>query len=141
MTSATPPRHVPELPNIPAMGPLPLPLPALEQDKQFKESVIGEADDRSSSLSEIEERGMIERLDIAPSINGSDAGDTEAETERLEDSPYKVRSQQNVILTASAGLHSNGETQSNEFLEKPNVQNQGRSFAIEKCRKLANIIR
>ena len=141
MTSATPPLRVPELPSLPATSPLPLPPPALEQEKQFKESAIGETDDRSSSLSEIEERGLIERLDIAPSINDSDGGDTEAETERLEDSPHKVRSQQNVVLTATVGLHSNGETQSNGAVETQNVQNQRRSFAIESCRNIANVVR
>ena len=130
MMSATPPRHVPELPTLPATSSLPLPPPALEQDKKFKESVIGEADDRSSSLSEIEERGMIEHLDIAPSINGSDGGDTEAETERLEDSPHKVRSQQNVVLTATVVPHGNSETQSNDAVEVPIVQDQGMTFAI-----------
>lgn len=137
--SATPPRHVPELPTLPAIDPLPLPPPALEQDKQFKETAIVEADDRSSSLSEIEERGMAERLDIAPSVNGSDGGDTEAETERLEDSPYKVRLQQNVVLTATAELYGNGETQPNDDIGAP--KDQGRSFAIETCRNIANIVR
>ena len=141
MASATPPRHVPELPTLPPTSALPLPPPAIEQDKQFKESVIGEVDDRSSSLSEIEERGMIERLDIATSINGSDGGDTEAETERLEESPQKVRSQQNVVLTPTAGIHGNGEIQSNDTVETPNVQDQCRSLAIEICRNIADIVR
>ena len=141
MMTATPPRHAPELPNLPATIPLPLPPPALEKDNQFKESVIGEADDRSSSLSEIEERGMIERLDIAPSINGSDGGDTEAETERLEDSPHKIRSQQNVVLTASAAVHGNGEIQPNDRPETPNVQNEGMPLAIEIRLNCANIVR
>ncbi|KAL8796942.1 MAG: hypothetical protein Q9195_000713 [Heterodermia aff. obscurata] len=137
--SATPPRHVPELPVLPATNPLPLPPPALEQDKQFKEIVTGEADDRSSSLSEIEERGITERLDIAPSMNGSDVGDTEAETERLEDSPYKVRSQQNVVLTATAGLHGNGEAQSNDAVETQNLQNQNNIIENEKMLQTSDI--
>ena len=141
MTSATPPRHVPELPTLLPTSPLPLPPPAIEQDKQFKESVNGEVDDRSSSLSEIEERGMIERSDIATSINGSDGGDTEAETERLEDSPHKVRSQQNVVLSATAGLDGNGEILSNDTVETPNLQDQCRPLAIKICRNIADIVR
>ena len=55
-------------------------------------------DDRSSSLSEIGERGG--RDEPGNEIEEpSDAIDTEAETERLEDSPQKIRKHQNVVLT------------------------------------------
>ena len=59
---------------------------------------IDEGEDRSSSLSELEERGGRDDLDN-DFERVSDAIDTEAETERLEDSPQKVRKHQNVVLT------------------------------------------
>lgn len=40
----------------------------------------------------------------------SDAGDTEAETERLEESPHKARTHQNVVLSASSVGQQNGST-------------------------------
>ena len=55
---------------------------------------------RSSSLSEIGERAGHDGAENA-SVNGLDAIDTEAETERLEDSPQKRRTQQNVLLTST----------------------------------------
>ncbi|MCJ1378402.1 hypothetical protein MMC17_001500 [Xylographa soralifera] len=60
-------------------------------------------DDRSSSLSDIEERPVAEPLEnslvIASTISESD--DTEAETERLEESPQKLRKHENVVFTAT----------------------------------------
>ena len=62
------------------------------------EESIDEKDDKSSSLSELGER---ERHDDPeePFDDNSEANDTEAETERLEESPQKVRKHQNVVLT------------------------------------------
>lgn len=59
-----------------------------------------EEDDRSSSLSELGDRaGMVH----SPRT-GSEANDTEAETERLEDSPQKQR-HQDVLLTSTNGAY------------------------------------
>ena len=60
-------------------------------------------DDRSSSLSDIEDRPVAEPVEntlmIASTISESD--DTEAETERLEESPQKLRKHENVVFTAT----------------------------------------
>lgn len=65
---------------------------------------LHEEDDRSSSLSEIGERADQDRPDITFS-DGSDENDTEAETERLEDSPQKLRTHQNLVMTSTNGIH------------------------------------
>ena len=71
---------------------------------------IVDADSRSSSLSEIEDNGGTERLKPTLPGEGSDTGDTEAETERLEDSPHKTRTQQNVVLSGSTMEQHNGSS-------------------------------
>ncbi len=62
------------------------------------EEPVDEGDDRSSSLSELGERAGHDEPDHDLG-EVSEANDTEAETERLEDSPQKIRKHQNVILT------------------------------------------
>ncbi|MCJ1419778.1 hypothetical protein MMC32_006134 [Xylographa parallela] len=73
-------------------------------------------DDRSSSLSDIEDRPVAEPLEntllIASTISESD--DTEAETERLEESPQKLRKHENVVFTATQKLTSNTQAISDE---------------------------
>lgn len=65
------------------------------------ERLQAEEDDRSSSLSELGDRaGMVH----SPHT-GSEANDTEAETERLEDSPQKQRRHQDVLLTSTNGAY------------------------------------
>ncbi|KAL8860096.1 MAG: hypothetical protein Q9178_003360 [Gyalolechia marmorata] len=61
--------------------------------------------DRSSSLSDIGDHGdeNIAELEQALSVVESDPNDTEAETERLEDSPQRLRKNQNLVL---ADAHS-----------------------------------
>ncbi|KAL8903326.1 MAG: hypothetical protein Q9171_007443 [Xanthocarpia ochracea] len=61
--------------------------------------------DRSSSLSDIGDRGdeNIAELEQTLSVVESDPNDTEAETERLEDSPQRLRKNQNLVL---ADAHS-----------------------------------
>ena len=68
-----------------------------------------DADSRSSSLSEIDENGAHEHLRPVNPEEASDIADTEAETERLEDSPHKSRTNQNVILAASTVGQQNGD--------------------------------
>ena len=60
-------------------------------------------DDRSSSLSDIEDRHIVEAVENSITNNStiSDADDTEAETERLEESPQKLRKHENVVFTAT----------------------------------------
>ncbi|KAI9647352.1 hypothetical protein NHQ30_003737 [Ciborinia camelliae] len=68
-------------------------------------------EDRSSSLSEIEDKdAMQEHEDDAEASddlsNPSEDDDSEAETERLEQSPHKLRVQKNVILNSHNGTDS-----------------------------------
>ena len=93
-----------------------------------------EGDDRSSSLSDIEDRTANTDLALAShNIRGeSETTDTEAETERLEDSPHKAQKHTNVVLgssndvyqgSANAGgadtLSSNGSPDRPEILGAP----------------------
>ncbi|KAA6409729.1 MAG: transcriptional regulatory DEP1 [Lasallia pustulata] len=61
-------------------------------------------DNRSSSLSDLGDGGANDELDDEHQgpINDSDGNDTEAETERLEDSPQKFREHTGVVLSLSA---------------------------------------
>ncbi len=61
-------------------------------------------DDRSSSLSEIGERADHDEAGNQ-FYDGSEANDTEAETERLEDSPQKSRNYKDVVLTSTSSLY------------------------------------
>ena len=61
-----------------------------------------EADDRSSSLSDLGDRTGVEHSSHAGS---EEVNDTEAETERLEDSPQKERRHQDVVLTSVSGIY------------------------------------
>ena len=72
------------------------------------ENVQAADDDRSSSLSELGDRAGLEHYSRA----GSEANDTEAETERLESSPQKQRRQRNVVLTSTNGTYGDQENQS-----------------------------
>lgn len=69
---------------------------------------LAEHDDRSSSLSDIEDRLATEGTDAVPDRSSqiSEEEDTEAETERLEESPDKLRQRKQVLLSA-ANLVSN----------------------------------
>ena len=85
-------------------------------------------DDRSSSLSDLEDRPATERTAI-PHLKSSpppEEEDTEAETERLEESPQKLRKYQNVLLSASAGIM---EGQIRSETQSPNKEVEPRLFA------------
>ncbi len=71
------------------------------------EAPSNEGDDRSSSLSDIEDRTANTELALASHNlgGGSEANDTEAETERLEDSPQKVQRHTNVVLSLSNDVY------------------------------------
>ena len=62
-----------------------------------------EQDDRSSSLSDLEDRPVTEGTDVPPdkSTQVSEEEDTEAETERLGESPDKTRKHKKVLLNAN----------------------------------------
>lgn len=65
-------------------------------------------EDRSSSLSEIEDKDAEQELDDDAEAsddlsNPSDDNDSEAETERLEESPHKLRVQKDVVLNSQNG--------------------------------------
>ncbi|PQE24679.1 Transcriptional regulatory DEP1 protein [Rutstroemia sp. NJR-2017a WRK4] len=67
-----------------------------------------EEEDRSSSLSEIEDKDAEQELDDDAEAsddlsNPSDDNDSEAETERLEESPHKLRVQKDVVLNSQNG--------------------------------------
>ncbi|KAL8842706.1 MAG: hypothetical protein Q9170_000362 [Blastenia crenularia] len=63
---------------------------------------------RSSSLSDIDDRADEDAAQIRQNISAadSDQNDTEAETERLEDSPQKLRKTQTLVLTAADSLYN-----------------------------------
>ena len=62
--------------------------------------LVGDADDRSSSLSDIEDRAMadVNEKHLDEDSGKSEDDDTEAETERLEASPQKARKQKMITL-------------------------------------------
>lgn len=77
---------------------------------QYTRDSTVEGDDRSSSLSEIGDRVgnddlVSTRLGVA---KGPEANDTEAETERLEDSPQKTLKHKNMVMLSSSHALSNG---------------------------------
>ncbi|KAF6236549.1 hypothetical protein HO173_005330 [Letharia columbiana] len=71
------------------------------------EKLQAEEDDRSSSLSELGDRAGIEHSSRA----GSEANDTEAETERLEDSPQKQRRHRDMVLSSTNSAHGEDRDQ------------------------------
>ena len=79
------------------------------------EEPVDGGDNRSSSLSDIGESGGHHEQEKNHLDEASDANDTEAETERLEATPQKLRAHQNVLLAPSrdhGGLNS---------LEEPDI--------------------
>lgn len=94
-------------PIEPKLKPLPSKNLDLANGIQYTREPTAEGDDRSSSLSEIGDRTGNEDIGstrLAP-LDGSEANDTEAETERLEDSPQRTRKH---TLTSSNRILSNG---------------------------------
>ncbi len=75
------------------------PLPQLATEEIMANTQ--EQDERSSSLSEIGDAKGTEETEALQHSDedGTDADDTEAETERLENSPLKQRKHQNVVLS------------------------------------------
>ncbi|KAL8720679.1 MAG: hypothetical protein Q9225_002508 [Loekoesia sp. 1 TL-2023] len=80
--------------------------PVIEPISQQEEDVHPEQN-RSSSLSDIEDRADKDtaRSDQDLPAIDSDQNDTEAETERLEDSPQKSRETQNLVLAAANSVY------------------------------------
>ena len=79
---------------------------------------------RSSSLSDIEDRAEDFTAQSEQDFRtiASDPNDTEAETERLEDSPQKMRKTQNLLLTATNstyGVEQNPQIQTESGRRRP----------------------
>ena len=103
-------------------------------DPQTK--LILEQDDRSSSLSDPEDRPITEGTDVAQEKSSelSEEEDTEAETERLEESPDKTRQHKKVLLTATDVVSTAASTPSgkadavthaNDFTHAMDVDSKG----------------
>ncbi|MCJ1474276.1 hypothetical protein MMC13_002934 [Lambiella insularis] len=93
-------------------------LPLGDGAAEFGTSQEVERDNRSSSLSDIEERHIVEAADKLHDKSSSiseEEEDTEAETERLEVSPQKLRKHENVLFSvfqrpADSGHADTGQT-------------------------------
>lgn len=94
-----------------------------------------EADDRSSSLSEIGDRVGNDDLVSSRSrpANGSDLDDTEAETERLEESPQKPRKNQNLVMAPTSHIFSNGTSPLSDHPLPINGANLGKLNYSNEC--------
>lgn len=95
--------------SLPSVGPQTMSSADLENATGVEDGkkLLAEEDDRSSSLSELGDRAGIEHSSRA----GSEANDTEAETERLEESPRKHRRHQDVVLTSANGTYGDHQNQ------------------------------
>ena len=92
------------------------------------ERVQATDDDGSSSLSELGERAGIENFSRA----GTEANDTEAETERLEDSPQKQRRQRDMVLTSTNGTYGDHQNHSVAGTVPRKITSRGSSSNAEK---------
>lgn len=110
----------------------PSPSTGLVNGIQYNRDSTVEGDDRSSSLSEIGDRVgnddlVSTRLGVA---GGSEANDTEAETERLEDSPQKILKHKDVVMVSSSHALSNGTSPLTVRDLPPNDANGGESILL-----------
>ena len=94
-----------------------------------------EADDRSSSLSDLGYRTGVEPSSHAGS---EEVNDTEAETERLEDSPQKQRSHQDVVLTSVSGIYDDQQNLATARALPENFSNLGLSSTGDIPLEVAN---
>lgn len=98
-----------------------------------------EGDDRSSSLSDLGDRAGNEDLNTSKialvngsdPVDGSDPNDTEAETERLEVSPQRMRKHGSVVLSSSNHLLTNGTEPFATRILPVNEVNMGKSTVQE----------
>lgn len=77
-----------------------LPAPALDTSGLDLLAEVMEDDNRSSSLSDIGDRLEAEDIDFSPHKVASEV-DSEAETERIEDSPRRVRNKASIVLSVA----------------------------------------
>lgn len=98
------------------------------------EKLQAEEDDRSSSLSDLGDRAGITHSSRA----GSEANDTEAETERLEDSPQKQRRHQDVVLTSTNGAYGDHQNQPVAHTSPANIDSPGQSYAESASLEMAD---
>ena len=98
---------------------------------QYSIDAPPDGDDQSSSLSEIGDRAGNDDPDSTriSHVDGSDANDTEAETERLEDSPQNERKRRNVVLTASNQALGNGASPLLDYRPTVKDANTGLSYS------------
>lgn len=113
--------------SVPSMGPQTVSSADIEHATggEDVEKLQAEEDDRSSSLSELGDRAGIEHSSRA----GSEANDTEAETERLEDSPRKQRRHRDVVLTSTNGTYGDPPNQSVAQTLPERIASRGQSSA------------
>ncbi|KAL8851422.1 MAG: hypothetical protein Q9221_003693 [Calogaya cf. arnoldii] len=83
--------------------------PATQVEPEMDQNDVGASPEqnRSSSLSDIGDHGdeNMAEPEQALSVTESDPNDTEAETERLEDSPQKTRETQNLLLNNPSAIY------------------------------------
>ena len=93
---------------------------------------LGDGDDRSSSLSEIEERPGNEEIGKIHTIptGRSDGGDTEAETERLEESPQKLYEHGNTMQSSPNGPHMENHVATEYLNLRTGVAPESRMSAV-----------
>ena len=110
----------------------PSPSTGLVDGIQYARDSTAEGDDRSSSLSEIGDR--VGNDDIGSTrvgvAGGSEANDTEAETERLEDSPQKNPKHKDLVVVSSPHAMSNGISSLTVHDLPPNDINAGESMTL-----------
>ncbi|KAL8907591.1 MAG: hypothetical protein Q9207_001328 [Kuettlingeria erythrocarpa] len=96
---------------IPRSNPLyelsPAPASVVDDRMEREAEDASPEQNRSSSLSDIEDRAdeYTARSDSDRHAIDPDPNDTEAETERLEDSPHKLQRKQDLVLTAANLIH------------------------------------
>lgn len=127
--------------TLPSMYPQTLSDIDLDSMNRVQQAYSSQAgrDNRSSSLSEIGDRADQEHVDSITYVE-CDANDTEAETERLEDSPQKQRKHQNIVLTATNDIDDEHQLpQVDHRTQEQIVQNGKFGAAFHRLVKLISI--
>lgn len=122
--------------SLPSMAPQSTSSADLENATGFEdgEKLQAEEDDKSSSLSELGDRAAMEHSSRA----GSEVNDTEAETERLEDSPQKQRRHQDVILSSINGTNGDHQNQPVAHTLPEKIVSPGQSSALNVSIRMAD---
>lgn len=128
MMTTSPPVHRAELLDT---SPKPFPSSPPAYNANPDHGAMGDADGRSSSLSDIEDGGVIADSPSAQAGPALDAGDTEAETERLEESPHKDRKHQKIVLTGSLEDRGDGESKFKQLAMPTEEPGQDGNIALQ----------